>query len=539
MGKYTSFWSRSKVERREEKKRKNKFKQVSTPYQSWYDDAYEDYLKDKEKEKIQVATSPVIPYYNPYRNLYQPKEHVNTFVGYSAFSSFTNNYGYGYGYGFYQGGCDDNDIKTFSKVYKHIDDLKSILNVPNSVLLHLTRESKYTTLNCDKISIETGMFNRIKNEIEALDICMGGALIDFARYFIGPRTEEDILTDSSNLDKYIKYIGELTPGYMNMIEQYVKYKKEHSRIYKNSSRSFNLSEIYADREIANPLQNQQLCQQCEGVLNINGDVSTNIVQNNEYEYKRYFETISPYITLLTNTLNKFFVDNNIRYYGSRNGVLDSNKLVEAIQGCQNVHYNEYRRKTSQLDICVLIDESGSMSGTKIKLAKAAAILMNEVCGRINNCNLYIYGHTADEIRRGMVNIFCYKDDFNKHKYSLGKVIGRCNNQDGEAIREVVKRIRKQNKNTVLMFVLSDGQPNCQAYDFSYEVGIKDTADAVKEAEKQGFIITQCCFKGSKVSSEKMYKNYITIDNDDITEFPVKLGKFIVNNLIKNYKITES
>ena len=59
-------------------------------------------------------------------------------------------------------------------------------------------------------------------------------------------------------------------------------------------------------------------------------------------------------------------------------MLDTNKLAEAYQAVETVYSNKFKRTTPGLDVCVLIDESGSMSGTNISSARKCAILLNEV-----------------------------------------------------------------------------------------------------------------------------------------------------------------
>ena len=147
----------------------------------------------------------------------------------------------------------------------------------------------------------------------------------------------------------------------------------------------------------------------------------------------------------------------------RSGVLDTNKLAEAFQGVPTVYLREGEVKTDKVAVCVLIDESGSMSGSRIYAARDTAVLINEAMGQVPNVELFIYGHSGDMKRPYATEMYVYREKEYAPKFALGSVIARSQNRDGVAILEVAKRVRRQTKNPVLFFILSDGIPCAGSY----------------------------------------------------------------------------
>lgn len=184
------------------------------------------------------------------------------------------------------------------------------------------------------------------------------------------------------------------------IKQAAEKLAEQMRCLITSNTSLNSNEIKDEWD------SKEIADECK---QIKDDVF--IVKQEDYErrYKADFDTVKQHINGLVNTFSKFFVEQEYRLTGMRRGVLDTNKLAEAYQAVETVYSNKFKRTTPGLDVCVLIDESGSMSGTNIASARKCAILLNEVFLRLKQCDFYVYGHTADNRHMGEVTINVYRD----------------------------------------------------------------------------------------------------------------------------------
>ena len=281
-------------------------------------------------------------------------------------------------------------------------------------------------------------------------------------------------------------------------------------------------------EIKDEWDSKEIADECK---QIKDDVF--IVKQEDYErcYKADFDTVKQHINGLVNTFSKFFVEQEYRLTGMRRGVLDTNKLAEAYQAVETVYSNKFKRTTPGLDVCVLIDESGSMSGTNIASARKCAILLNEVFLRLKQCDFYVYGHTADNRHMGEVTINVYRDHWNRNRYALGKVESYSNNKDSVAIEETYKMVRKQTSKPLLMFVISDGAPS--AYGLRGQPAVEEVKKVVNRIESNGDTLVCQIAIESHFRPQDMFNHYVVMT--DMNTFPRDLSNYIMNTLISKLK----
>lgn len=281
-------------------------------------------------------------------------------------------------------------------------------------------------------------------------------------------------------------------------------------------------------EIKDKWDSKEIADECK---QIKDDVF--IVKQEDYErrYKADFDTVKQHINGLVNTFSKFFVEQEYRLTGMRRGVLDTNKLAEAYQAVETVYSNKFKRTTPGLDVCVLIDESGSMSGTNIASARKCAILLNEVFLRLKQCDFYVYGHTADNRHMGEVTINVYRDHWNRNRYALGNVESYSNNKDSVAIEETYKMVRKQTSKPLLMFVISDGAPN--AYGLRGQPAVEEVKKVVNRIESNGDTLVCQIAIESHFRPQDMFNHYVVMT--DMNTFPSDLSGYVMNTLISKLK----
>lgn len=254
------------------------------------------------------------------------------------------------------------------------------------------------------------------------------------------------------------------------------------------------------------------------------------------DYLRDVRAVQKYVPRLKKILTGTDKNYDFNIQGCRSGILDTTKLAEAYQGVPQVYLRQGHVRTNKSTICVLIDESRSMSGKKEILARQAAILLNETFGKSLGVDLYIYGHTADIGSVGYINLSVYREGNHYNpKFSLSESYAKSQNRDGDAILEVAKRVRKFTKEDCIMFVISDGSPCANGY--GGISAIKDTAAKVKEAEKLGFGIIQISID-AVYGVEDMFDTYIDIGYN-LEEMPKLLNEIVKTKVIKTKHTTVS
>ena len=207
--------------------------------------------------------------------------------------------------------------------------------------------------------------------------------------------------------------------------------------------------------------------------------------------------------------------------GLRHGKLDTGKLAEGFQGSDTIYSTRRIERSEKLAVCVLVDESGSMHGEKIAMARDAAVLLNEALSGIPGIEYFLYGHTADTNGRGSVDINVYKEG-KSNRFLAGNIAARANNADGYAILNVAERVRKRTASRCLLIVLSDGEPACSAYS-SYTSGIHHTREAVKKVTTMGFIPIQVSIL-SPIDPSTMFDHYMKVD--DLDTLPKTLAAIV-------------
>lgn len=242
--------------------------------------------------------------------------------------------------------------------------------------------------------------------------------------------------------------------------------------------------------------------------------------SNEEVYKESLDRVKPYISAIGRALKLSSTEYKLSLRGMRNGVLDTGKLAEAFQGVPTVYIRNGEVRTDKVNVCILIDESGSMWGKGEATARDTAVLLNEALNKLSNVNLFIYGHTAT---RKAIDLFVYREKGFKNKYALGSTNSRAGNRDSVAIREAAARVRKFTKDKCLFFMISDGAPN-------------ESTDMVKQAvidvERDGFSVVAISID-PYYDPSTMYSKNVTISN--MSTLALEVGKLVKKAVMENTK----
>lgn len=176
-------------------------------------------------------------------------------------------------------------------------------------------------------------------------------------------------------------------------------------------------------------------------------------------------------------------------------------------------------------VMILVDESGSMSGSNARTAKETAIALSETFYRLN-IPTYVIGFTADTSGADAVHnhYVTWKNSMNE-RLRLLDITARCNNFDGYSIRyggEILKRANAEHK---LMIVVSDGSPACSYY---YGLsGVADTKDAIRSVRKDADVLGVLIGPYDVEDLQSMYGNdFINVKHVD--ELFASIAKRIVH-----------
>ena len=180
----------------------------------------------------------------------------------------------------------------------------------------------------------------------------------------------------------------------------------------------------------------------------------------------------------------------------------------------------------EIAVGLLLDESGSMSwGDRASYARATAVILYDFC-RSLDIPIMIYGHTAlDE-----VSLYSYAefDDIDgDDKYRLMDISARDNNRDGAALIFTMNQLAKRSEEVRLLILVSDGQPNHNAY---YGTAAEDDLRSIKkQCERKKITLLAAAIGDDKKNIERIYGNSF-MDITDLEKLPDKLTQAIKRHL---------
>ena len=257
--------------------------------------------------------------------------------------------------------------------------------------------------------------------------------------------------------------------------------------------------------------------------------------SNEHDTKTYLEAKSAMRKEISKLKKKVQLYGNIQkhnIYNQKRGILNKRQLHKIPMGMTDLFKATIVNEDKPLDVCLLVDESGSMGYHTMREARQGAIAIKEALADNDMINLWVYGHSADDTKRGRTEMIEYHSPTMKDRpMAMGGMRARCENRDGNAIVSSVQRIKGESDNNghKLMIVLSDGQPSADCYRGADAVD--HTKKCVKYAETQGWSIIQVGFSGAmKWHMERMFDNWVYVDDSS------KLGDTVSKIIRKVIKI---
>ena len=258
----------------------------------------------------------------------------------------------------------------------------------------------------------------------------------------------------------------------------------------------------------------------------------------DYQKNKYDDTLSEMKTAIGQLKRKIQLYGATRINTIRNqrrGKLDKRMLHKIPLGRPDLFKNVIIDEDKPLDVCLLVDESGSMGSWKMAKARETAIALRESLKDNQALNLWVFGHTADGYEwdgKGDTNMSVYwSPTYKSDIKAMGSMRARSENRDGMAILASAERVKAESPSmgsNKLMIVISDGEPSADKYRFN--VGVPHTKKCVRHIEGQGWNVIQIGISGARENIMKeMFNNYIMCE--DMNQLPTKVSK-VIRKVIK-------
>lgn len=210
------------------------------------------------------------------------------------------------------------------------------------------------------------------------------------------------------------------------------------------------------------------------------------------------------------------------YSGSR---FDATRLV--MNDCRVFKKDAVPMPDKRLALTVLIDESGSMGGSRINAAREAALALYLFCQKVGvKCS--VVGHTS-KFGVGDLRLQAYADfdsPDRDDKYRLMSISARQDNRDGAAIAYAGKRLLKRSEPVKMMVIISDGAPDATGY--RGRAAETDMSNIAAELRRRGVTIFAAAIGSDKEKIQRIFGEGF-IDITDLSTLPAQLL-----SLVKRY-----
>ena len=236
-------------------------------------------------------------------------------------------------------------------------------------------------------------------------------------------------------------------------------------------------------------------------------------------YLAALANVRRYIPAMSKALRCRTQETDYELRGMPSGLLDMNLLPQVAAGNKRVFSRHGKVTADSACICMLIDESGSMSGQRLAQSRQAAVLVNEAVKGIPNLELFVYGFTTNEL-----NI--YHERKAVSRYALGSTKADGGTPTAQAMGIAARRVRRLTSSRCLMMVLTDGLP--------------DNERATKEQDRllarQGFVPVGVDIAGG-TAVQDIFCDAISVE--DVGDLAPFVGKLVKNRLLRNIRRHES
>jgi hypothetical protein len=235
-----------------------------------------------------------------------------------------------------------------------------------------------------------------------------------------------------------------------------------------------------------------------------------------------------YSNQLVNMLDISFDPEKAVVKSLRSGKLDTSKICEVPSGNTSVYCRvEENQTTKPFSVCILGDESGSMSGTNIFYQeKLIKILYRAFSQILPKDKIFVYGHSGNSTPDIRVYNDKYNHDFEKKISSMSTKHVLCQNYDGPVIEAIHKKVREFTEDNIIFISVSDGEPG--GYGYGGPAAVNEMKKIIEKCKRDGFVTLGIGFQYSGV--REIYNYHLVIHKFD--KDLAKKVSILINNVVK-------
>lgn len=265
--------------------------------------------------------------------------------------------------------------------------------------------------------------------------------------------------------------------------------------------------------------------------NVNKEINriAYISDNYRATYRMLKRQVQPIVDKLVKTITRTLKEENLtgerrgRFYGKK---LDASRLFRTdLRVWKDM---KAPKKEISLAISLMLDESGSMRGSKAEITRLTAVLFAEACEQLG-IPLEINGHSTSGF---FVELYNYKnfDSIDRNdKYRLVDISARGCNRDGAAVIYGCERLLKRRENKRIFIIISDGRPNHENY--GGEAAKSDLKHIRNVFTRKGITFIASAIDSDKEYIHEIYgRNFLSISN--LEAMPSVFGRILQKEIMQ-------
>lgn len=247
---------------------------------------------------------------------------------------------------------------------------------------------------------------------------------------------------------------------------------------------------------------------------------------NPAAYEKLKTSIGGHVNTMKSRIKRSLAAMELRdwSYGRQDGRIDSKRLVAASQGAENVYKKRADRMELDTSVHMLIDLSGSMSGSKMQTAAKCAVAFSEclegspIQYQVSGfSNRFSGGYPETSLpyysRSEALQTYVFKsfdESLHMAKSSLGCLPEAAggNNSDADAIYWAYNQLKSRSTKRKVLLVFSDGQPANATHNVGYDHLNFHAKKAIEYVQSKGVEVIGIGIETTHLKN--FYSNFVEI-----------------------------
>lgn len=297
-----------------------------------------------------------------------------------------------------------------------------------------------------------------------------------------------------------------------------------------------LAQAIAQAQAQASIQNELDKSQMEAIRNMNiplihKNITPTIIRHNptnEKEYRKISKEMAPVVRNLVKEMQALLRELNeemVQHHRRFGPIIEASEAYRV----DNAFFAKKKLPADlpNMALCVLIDQSGSMSGTKLQCATKTAIMLEQFASELGIPTMIAGHNVSDDVNLRIFTDFVSAMT-NEDRYALAGIESGGCNRDGLPLRICADLLAQRNEEVRLMIVISDGAPNDTGY--RGKDARKDISDTVKEFRRKGLLIYGAAIDDDREVIQEIYgKGFLSIQ--DLASLPKTLVRLVRQQMV--------